>query len=69
MKRINLSPGGLRTDAIVAGDFGVERVRSALVPRGHELTIGRDLIERVVRRIDFATTPATIACGPRRRKA
>jgi hypothetical protein len=128
MKRINLSPGGLRTDAIVAGDFGVDRVRSALVstgtrrtviaadlaaditsaagrkscttllslgrvcgvtakisvaipgcravpvqavavpmPRGHELTIGRDVIERVVRRIDFATNPATISCRARRR--
>jgi hypothetical protein len=38
------------------------------MPRGHELTIGRDVIERVVRRIDFATNPATITCRARRRR-
>jgi hypothetical protein len=41
---------------------------AAEMPRGYDLTIGRDVIEKVVRRIDFATNPATITCRARRRR-
>ena len=37
------------------------------LPRGTDAVIGRDVLGRVVKNIDFSTTPATIACRSQRR--
>jgi hypothetical protein len=40
---------------------------TAEMPRGYDLTIGRDVVEKVVREIDFSTTPTRIKCRSGRR--
>jgi hypothetical protein len=40
----------------------------ASLPRGLDLAIGQDVIEKSVRAIDFSTMPATFRCRVKQRR-